>query len=449
MKTSEHIVSGPLLKTIFSLALPVVAGMFMEFALSVTDFYWVGKLGPAAQDAITSTMVVIWSVFAGINIISIGITALVSRHIGAGDPDQAAFFTQQGIAAAAGAALVLTVTGYLLTPSLLRFMGAGQDTLRHAIPYLRIFFLSAVFFWVSEVAYAAFRASGDTKTPTIVGIGMVALNMILDPVLIFGWGPFPRLGVPGASIATTISVMLSSSVILTLLLRGKAGFSPRRWLFTRPHIATVIRIARIGLPMASQQLIFIVVYWFLIKIVHQFGEIAGAAMGIGNRMESFSYLTSYGFGVAASTMVGQNLGAGNPDRAARGAWTAIGIGLTSTAVITILFLTIPETIAGIFTANSEVREIAVDYLIILGLSQVTMATEIILEGAFSGSGDTIPPMAVAIPGSIARIPLAYLLAFNLGLGINGVWWTLTITTVLKASVLAYWFSRGRWKLKVV
>jgi putative MATE family efflux protein len=191
------------------------------------------------------------------------------------------------------------------------------------------------------------------------------------------------------------------------------------------------------------------VYWFLIKIVHEFGEAAGAAMGIGNRMESLSYLTCYGISVAASTMVGQNLGAAQPDRAARSAWSATGWAIAFTLLMSAAFIGFPRLIAGVFTDDPEVLQIAVDYLIILGLSQSAMAVEIVLEGAFGGAGDTVPPMLVMIPGAVVRVPLAYYLCFGLDWGINGVWWTLTITSAMKAIVLALWFQRGRWKLKEV
>jgi Na+-driven multidrug efflux pump len=166
-------------------------------------------------------------------------------------------------------------------------------------------------------------------------------------------------------------------------------------------------------------------------------------------MESFSYLMCFGFSIAASTMVGQNLGAGKPDRAAKCAWGATGIAIALTFVTSVLFITVPSSIASVFTDDPEVLNIAIYYLIILGLSQITMAIEIVLEGAFGGAGDTLPPMIVMIPGSLARIPLAYWLCFTLDWGINGVWWTLTITTTVKAIILALWFKRGKWKAKKV
>jgi len=446
---SRLVVSGPLVKAIFTLAIPPVLGMFMEIALSVTDFYWVGHLGAAAQDAIASSMVVIWTLFSALSIICIGVAALVSRNVGANEPGKAAHFVRQAVWMALILGGLVGIIGLFSTSTLLNFMNAGDATQHHAQPYLRVFFLVCPFLFLAETAYSVFRASGDTKTPVKVGITVVVVNMLLDPLLIFGWGPVPALGVAGASIATGVAWLIGMVLIYRLMVSGRLGYSVGRLFGEIPALGSFGRIARIGLPISTQQLTFVLVYWFLIGFVHRFGEAAGAAMGIGNRMESFSYLTCSGFAMAASTLVGQNLGAGQPDRAAKGAWGATGLGISLTLVFSFFFLVLPGPIAGFFTDDPKVQSIAVGYLVILGLSQITMAVEIILEGAFSGSGDTLPPMLVILPGSVARIPLAWYLAFQLDWGINGIWWTLTITTTLKAVILAWWFKLGHWKLKKI
>lgn len=443
----ELITSGPIAKTVLTLAVPVVLNMFMEFALTTTDYYWVGKLGPVAQDAVTSSMVVIWTIFVLISIVTIGVTAFVSRFVGAKDYEKAAYFAKQGLGFSLVVSVTLAFVGYFITPTLLTFMETGLQTKIFATTYLRIAFAAGIFFFWNDTLYSAFRASGDTKTPTMVGITTVIINMILDPLLIFGIGPFPELGVAGASLATGIAVFIGTLIITTLYLKGKLGYTVEAPLSIFPKVREMLKIGKIGLPMSTQQLVFVMVYWFLIKYVHQFGENAAAAMGIGNRMESFSYLTCFGFSVAASTMVGQNLGAKKPDRAEKCAWGSIGLGVLFTLVTTIVFIAFPRQIATIFSDDPAVIKIAADYLFILGISQTAMAFEIVLEGAFSGAGDTIPPMMVFIPGSLLRIPLAYYLAFTLGWGINGIWWTLTITTFLKSTVLVIWFKRGNWKKK--
>jgi putative MATE family efflux protein len=286
MNNADRITSGSIPRTIFSLALPVVAGMLMEFALSSTDYFWVGKLGATAQDAVTTSMVVIWAIWSVISIISVGITALVARYVGAEDLDRTAYYIKQGLAMALGMGALFSLVGYLLAPGLLTFMDAGPPTMRLAVPYLRIFFVSAIPFFLAVTAYAIFRASGDTRTPMKIGAFVVVLNMALDPLLIFGLGPFPELGVAGASVATAFSMLVGMMVVLRKMLTGALGYSIGNPFKAKPKLKEMLKIARIGTPMASQQIVFVVVYWFLIKIVHQFGETAAAAMGIGNRMES-------------------------------------------------------------------------------------------------------------------------------------------------------------------
>jgi len=449
MNKTDNITKGPIIKTIFSLSIPVVLNMFMEFALITTDYFWVGKMGPTAQDAVMTSMVVIWTVFGFISIITVGVTALVSRHIGAEDPGKAAHYIKQGLSLSAVIGITFSICGYIMTPTMLEFMGTSQKTMLHAIPYLRVYFSISTLFFVIDTIYAAFRASGDTKTPTIIGVTTIIINMGLDPILMFGWGPIPAFGVPGAAAATGISVLIGVVWVWIKMQKGKLGYKVDKILKTPPVIRDIIKIMRIGLPISSQQLVFVIVYWFLIRIVHEFGEEAAAAMGIGNRLESFSYMTCFGFSIAASTMVGQNLGAKKPDRAAKCAWGATGLAIGLTFLMSICFIVFPKYIATIFTDDPNVLNMAIDYLIILGLSQITMATEIVLEGAFSGAGDTMPPMIVSIPGALARIPLAYYLCFTLGMGINGVWWTLTITTIVRSIILALWFKKGNWKLKEV
>lgn len=443
----DMITSGPIAKTVITLALPVVLNMFMEFALTTTDYYWVGKLGPIAQDAVTSSMVVIWTIFVLISVVTIGVTAYVSRNVGANDFEKAGFYAKQGLGFSLVISISLAIVGYFITPTLLVFMETSANTTIFATQYLRISFLAGIFFFWNDTLYSTFRASGDTRTPMLVGISTILINLVLDPLLIFGIGPFPELGVAGAAVATAISVFVGTIFITSFYLKGKLGYKIINPLKIMPRLEEMLKIGKIGLPMSTQQLVFIMVYWFLIKYVHQFGVTAAAAMGIGNRMESFSYLTCFGFSVAASTMVGQNLGAKKPDRAEKCAWGSIGMGVLFTLIPTIVFILFPKELASVFSDDPLVIKIASNYLFILGISQFAMAIEIVLEGAFSGAGNTIPPMVVFIPGSLLRIPLAYYLAFNLEWGINGIWWTLTITTLIKSSILALWFKKGNWKKK--
>ena len=201
------------------------------------------------------------------------------------------------------------------------------------------------------------------------------------------------------------------------------------------------RIARIGAPIAISQVSFCVVYMALARVIARFGTPAVAAVGIGHTCESVAYFVSAGFSFAAATMVGQNLGARRPDRASRAAWVACGYALGPAALVAALMLAAPAALARFFIDDPAVVEIAVRYLRIVAVSELFLVFEIVLEGAFGGAGDTLPPLLVGGPLSIARVPAAYLLSVSLGWGIDGVWWAVTISTVLKGTLMALWFRR--------
>ena len=292
---------------------------------------------------------------------------------------------------------------------------------------------------------AIFRASGDTKTPMLIIMASVGLNIVLDPVLIFGWGPFPRMGTDGAALASIFSQGVAGALFILLIIRGKLAFKFSLLPKLDLDLSMVWRILRVGIPASSAWILFSVVYLFINRIVALFGTEAIAALGIGNRMESVSFLTCFGLSIAASTLVGQNLGAGKPERSAQAAWQTAGIAVLVTSFVGVMFFAFPRQIASIFISDPQVVEIGIGYLRILALSQMFMALEIVFEGSFAGAGNTIPPMIVSISGSLARIPIAYLLAVHWGMGITGVWWAIASTSVVKGIVLTYWFSRGRWK----
>jgi Na+-driven multidrug efflux pump len=271
---SDSITSGPIVKTVFSLAIPVVLGMLMEFALQTINYFWVSRLGPTAQDAVMSSMVVVWTMFASISIVCIGLTAIVARYVGAKEYQKAVHFIKQGFVLALTLGLVLSAVGVAVAPKLLTFMGVQGAMLALAVPYLRILFICEILFFVSDTAYAVFRASGDTRTPFKVGLLVVVINMALDPLLIFGLGPVPAFGVVGAGIATAIAVLVGVVAILAKMFPRGVGYDLSGFLKVRTSLSDMLKIMRISLPMTTQQFVFVFVYWFLIRVVHEFGEVA-------------------------------------------------------------------------------------------------------------------------------------------------------------------------------
>jgi putative MATE family efflux protein len=419
--------------------------MFLETFLSITDAFWVGKLGATEMAAVTSSMFPIWTIYSILTIIPTGLVAIISRAVGAGQIDEVSRTGRQSLLFALQAGLACGVLGFITAPWLFGLMGTEEVVTRMGIAYLRIFFVGVIFFFINDTLSGIFRALGDTRAHLIFATVAITVNIFLDPLLIFGLGPFPKWGTSGASVATIFSAACGTGVALIMIRRGRLPHKLHFRLFEKLDWSLIKTIVRIGFPPAISGITFSLVYVFLNRIVAEFGTVSIAALMIGHRMESLTYLTCFGFSMAASTMVGQNLGAGKPDRAARSAWGSVGITGLFALVIAIIFLVFPRQLSAFFISDENVIATAIHYLRILALSQVFMAADIVLTGAFAGAGNTVPPMAVSIPGSIARLPLAYYLAIVAGLGVDGIWWTLTITTWIKAVALSYWFLLGKWK----
>jgi putative MATE family efflux protein len=448
-RTDLDLTSGSITKNIFKLAWPVMGSMLIETLRTIANAFWVGKLGAVALAAIISSAFLIWIIYSFISTISVGVVAMVSRFVGAKDKEKATYVSRQAYLFSIFSSLILMIAGITLTPFVFGLMGTEADVTQIGIGYLRIIFLGSISFFLIDVFSSIFRASGDTKRPLWVTLFSLSFNIILDPFLIFGWGPFPRLETNGAAIATVISQSLGVFIFFYLIKKGKLIFRFSLKPAFNIDLSIIRRIIRIGIPLSISGIVFSIVYLFINRIVAYFGTESIAALGIGNRMESLSYLSCFGFSIAAATLVGQNLGAGKPERAGRSAWSTVYIVTFITGIIAIMFLSFPKAISSFFITDPVVIPIAVNYLKILALSQIFMAWEIVLEGAFSGAGDTLPPMIVSLPGSVLRIPIAYLLAITLGLGVNGVWWAISLTSIAKGTVLVFWFRQGKWKKRQI
>ncbi len=439
---------GPITSIIFRLAWPVVISMFVETARGIANMFWVGKLGAVNLAAVVSATFLTWFIYVLSDVISVGTVALVARYVGAKDEAKAAYVARQAYLFAILSSLILAIFMILVGGRYaFHLMGTEPEVTHLGVNFVRIVFAGTTFLFLIETFGACFRGSGDTKTPMKVLLVGLGLHIVLDPLLIFGIGPFPRMETNGAALATFLSEGVAASIYVFLLIRGKLRF--RFSLFPKLNLdlSLVKKILKIGLPLSASGIIFILVYILLNKVTATFGTEAIAALGIGNRMESLSFLTCFGFSQAAAALVGQNLGARKPERAERCAWRTVQIVVLITGFISVMFFVFPRWIASFFISDPKVVEIAIDYLRILALSQVFMALEIVLEGSFSGAGNTIPPMTVSIPGSVLRVPLAYLIAIFWGVGINGIWWAITLTTIAKGTALAFWFNQGKWKAK--
>lgn len=449
MSTAVDSTKGPLLRALVRLATPVVVMQACHTAFHLVNVMWVGRLGASATAAVTTSFFLLWTLYAIADIAGVGVTATVSRHVGAREPQEAAYAASQAALLAVLLGLALTVVGELAIGPLFGLVGTAPDVRALATGYLRITLLGAVVSFLYVWAESTMRAAGDTRTPLIVIASSLGLNALLDPLLIFGWGPVPRMGVEGAALATVIAQGFAVAWFLKLAWRRHPAFPLDFPALRRFDPRYAFALARIGVPYTLIGILFSFGYLYFAHVAAHFGTPAVAIVGVGNRIESVTYLVAVGFGLACEAIVGQNLGARQPDRAARAAGLSAGLMATFGAVGMVAMLVIPETLLSIFTSDPEVIRTGVPYVRILALSQAFTGVEFVMNGAFSGAGDTFPPMLISTSISLLRIPLAWWFAIGLGLGLVGLAWMITITCAVRTAVLVSWFRRGAWRTKAL
>jgi Na+-driven multidrug efflux pump len=458
------------MRVILKLAGPVVLMMYLQGAYNIIDSIWVGQLlGEMALAGIATGGFVLWSIFGLTNLVTVGVMARVARRFGEHKVADAEQVAAKGLWYAFFLSLAVAAALWFLIPTLYILMGTDPEVTDLGSQYLHVLLVGCPLIFLSFVLQRIFQAAGDTVTPMWLMFLSLILNAGLDPVLMLGLFGFPRMGVAGAAAATVIA-RFTMVVFGLWLLSGKKRISSKRLRFPVfgdfslpvPTVAPgqigieLGKISgwdwrlfgstlRIGLPNAISQVLFPIVYMIVTRIAAAYGSKTIAALRIGHTVEGVSFFLALGFSIATATCLGQNLGAGKPDRAERAGWIATAIVMAILFVYSLVFYFFSHHIGAVFTPDQETIAASAKYLEILAFSQVFMGIEIVLAGAFSGVGDTVPPMAIFTPLNLARIPAAYLLAGSAGLGVSGIWWAISGTSILKGVAIAFWFYRGRWK----
>ncbi len=431
------ITEGPLDRAILMLAGPAVGTTLFQILFNITDTFWVGRtLGAVALAGVSIASYSVWVIVSIGELVGVGLTAVSARRHGEGDPRAAARAAGTGLALAAVLGIAVGLCGVLLLPSLLAVMNATPEVGQVAREFLVVQFAGAFLIYGYFVVAAAFRSAGDTRTPFVLLGASVLLNVVLDPLLILGIGPFPVLGVYGAALATVLTRALACVVGLALLVR-------RRMILPDWNGRTARTIARIGAPTMLTGVLFSLIYIWLARVTASFGTPALAALGLGHKIEGVNYMICIGFAIAAETVVGQNLGAGQPARARQAGWTTARFALLPAAAIAIVFLAVPEALVRIFTDDPPTIAAAALYLRAVAIAQLALPFETVLEGALAGAGFTLWPMAAVVSLNALRIPLAPLVAAEWGLA--GVWWLLSLTAMARAAALVAFWRWGRWR----
>lgn len=433
---------GPLRPVILKLAAPAVAMMACHFCFNLIDAIWVGHLiGPAALAAVSTAGFYVWVLLSLGEMVEVGLIAVAARRHGEGRPDAAARAAGAAVVYALVAGTVVAGIGLVLTDDLFRLMTVPPDVAALGHRYLRTWLVGGPLVFGFFAIEATFRASGDTRTPFLLLMASVVLSIVLDPLLIAGLGPFPRLGVEGAALA---SVMVRGGGFLI-----GVGIAWKRGLLRldAPDWRAVPTVARVGAPLSLAGVLLSIVYMWLTRYTSRFGTAAIAALGVGHKVEGLGFIAISGFALSASALVGQNLGAGQEARARQAVRMTVGYCLAVTIATAAAFLTIPRTLVALFTPDPAVIADGALYLRVIAFAQIGQTFEIILEGALAGAGYTLWPQVASTTLTLLRVPLAAWWSGTLGL--LGIWLALSATAVARGVAMTLFWLRGSWRRATV
>lgn len=441
----EDFTTGPIRRALALLAIPMMLEMAMESIFAVVDIAFVSRLGTDAVAAVGITEALI-TVLYGIAIgLGMGLTAMVARRIGEKDAEAAALVTGQSIWIGAFLSIVIGIAGVIYARELLEIMGASPSVIQQGQGFTAVLLGGSVSIIYLFLLNAAFRGAGDA-TVALRSLWVAnGINIVLDPCLIFGLGPFPEMGVTGAAVATTIGRGTGVIYQLWYLLggRGRIALQPRHM---RLAPALIMRLLRISVGGIGQFLIATASWIGVMRIVAVYGSSAIAAYTIALRMMEFTFLPAWGLGNAAATLVGQNLGAEQPDRAEQSAWQAAKYNAAFMAVSGVVIMIFAQGITGLFTNEPEVLRWGTSCLQILGIGFPMYAVGMVMIQSMNGAGDTVTPATMNfICFWLVQIPLAFVLATRTGLEPNGAFVAIVVSESLLTVLSVLVFRRGNWK----
>jgi len=439
MRKKVDLTSGDILKTLTKLALPIMGTSFIQMAYNLTDMLWIGQTGSAAVAAVGTAGFFIWFSQSLFTLSRVGAEVFVAQSLGEEDEEEARKFSVSAVQISVILSIFYSLFIFFFRHPLIGFFKLEDSNVIHmAVAYLGYISLGFIFSFLNPVFTGIFNGAGMSKVPFLINAVGLVINIVLDPLLIFGLGPFPEMGVVGAAIATIFAQLVVTLIFIIIMKKHQESYF-RINVFQKINMAYSQKIMKLGLPVAIQNGIFSMIGMALARIIAGYGPTAVAVQKVGSQIESISWMTAGGFSTALSAFIGQNYGAKKYDRIIKGYRAALFTVSIIGIFTTILLVFFAEPIFRLFIPEAEAIELGVVYLQILGLSQWFMTIEISTQGAFNGLGKTTIPSAVGVTFNALRIPAAYFLSTYTALKLNGVWWSVSVSSMFKGAVLVFLF----------
>lgn len=438
MKRNIDLLNGKILPSLTALAVPIMATSLVQTAYNLTDMAWIGRVGSHAVASVGAAGMYTWLSGGIVTLARMGGQIKVAHSLGEARMDDAAEYAGGALRMTVLLAVLYALVTNLFAGGLIGFFGlSSQQIVQDAQGYLRITCGLILFSFLNQTMTGLFTAVGDSKTPFLANCVGLATNMVLDPVLIFGLGPFPRMEAVGAAAATVTAQMIVTAVLVARAMSDPVLFS-RVKLWKRSEPGYVRTMVTLGFPSAVQNTLYCGISMVLTRMVASWGDAAVAVQRIGGQIECISWMTAEGFGSAMNAFTGQNFGAKAYERVRKSYLTAaILIGIWGMFTTSLLVFG-AEPIFRLFIREAEVVPLGIGYLTIIGYGQMFMCEELMTVGALQGMGKTMSCSLLTVVFTAARIPLAIILG-NTALGLDGIWWALTISSIVKGIVFVGYY----------
>ncbi|HLT07520.1 MAG TPA: MATE family efflux transporter [Cyclobacteriaceae bacterium] len=450
MSASKKFTEGKILGSLVSIAIPIIFSNILQSAYQLIDTFWLGRLGANAVAAVSISFPILFLVLSLGGGLTLAGTVIVSQFKGANDQTNVDFSSSQTVFVVFFVSVLLALVGNFAAGPMMRMVGAGSEILEDSVTYFKISSYGFIFLFMFFVFQSLMRGIGNVLLPMYIVLGTVFLNLVLDPLFIYGFGPIPGYGVAGAAVASVMTQAISALAGIYILWKGRQGIriSKSNMYF---DLGFMKKLFRIGLPSSFEQSTRAAGMTMMVMLVTSFGSEVVAAYGIGSRILSLVIVPALGLAIATTALVGQNVGAGKIGRAEKIGNLSYMVSFSSLSVIGVLFFLFAEALTAFFVPNEpDVIKDGAFFIRIMSLSFGFMGVQQVLNGVFNGTGFTKASMMISILGLwVLRFPLAYVLSNHTALGYEGIWWAFPISNLITGLVAFAFYKSGYWKRRLV